>query len=101
MIIRVQTIFFFVNELTELNKLLTKLKAEYPDKKVFVIGGASIYNKLINLCDTCLITRLNKEFEADTFFPDLNSHGFTITKESDEYSYEDVKYKFLTYQKIG
>ena len=91
---------FFVNDINELNAYLTKLKKEYPDKKAFVIGGASIYDKLIDLCDTCLITKLDKEFPADTYFPNLESHGFLITKESDEYSYNNIKYKFLTYQKL-
>ena len=90
---------YFISNIEELNNLLDKLKNDYPDKKTFVIGGASIYNKLIDMCDTCLITKLNKEFEADTYFPNLEEHGFKITKESEVYKYEDIDYQFLTYQK--
>ncbi|MBQ7743848.1 MAG: dihydrofolate reductase, partial [Lachnospiraceae bacterium] len=50
-------------------------------------------------CDTCLITKLDKEFQADTFFPVLEDHGFSISEESDEYTYDDIKFKFLTYRK--
>ena len=83
----------------ELNTLLDKFKSEIKDKKVFVIGGASIYDKLIDVCDTCLITRLDKAFDADTYFPNLESHGFHITNESDIHTHGDIKFKFLTYEK--
>ena len=86
---------FFVKEINELNDIVSK----YPDKKVFVIGGASIYDKLIDLCDTCLITKLHKEFPADTYFPDLESYGFKIIDESLLYNYEDINYQFMTYRK--
>lgn len=90
---------YFVNNMEELNTLLDKFKSELPDKKVFVIGGASIYDKLIDVCDTCLITRLDKAFDADTYFPNLESHGFHITNESDIHTHGDIKFKFLTYEK--
>ena len=90
---------YFVSNLEELNDLLNKLKLKFPDKKTFLIGGASIYSKLIDMCDTCLITRLDKEFDADTYFPDLESHGFKIASESEVHTHDDIKFKFLTYKK--
>ena len=86
---------YFVKTIDELNDVLSK----YKDKKMFVIGGASIYNKLIHLCDTCLITKLDKEFEADTFFPNLEENNFHIIEESDVHNYEGINYKFITYKK--
>ena len=90
---------YFVSNIEELNVLLNKLKPMFPDKKTFLIGGASIYNKLIDMCDSCLITRLDKEFDADTYFPDLESHGFKIASESEVHIHDDIKFKFLTYKK--
>ena len=87
---------YFVKNIDALNKVLNK----YNNKKVFVIGGASIYEKLLFLCDTCLITQVYKEFDADTFFPDLEKNGFIRTGESEKYIYEGVAYKFLTYKKF-
>ena len=86
---------FFVKTTFELNDILKK----YEDKKVFVIGGASIYEKLIDMCDTCLITKIDKEYLADTYFPNLEMHGFSISNESDTYKYDDINYKFITYKK--
>ena len=84
---------FFVKDELELDKELKK----YSDKKVFLIGGAKIYNDLIDKCDSCLITQLDKSFDADTYFPDLEKHGFIIESESENHTYENINYKFVKY----
>ena len=93
---RFDNIFFVKNE-SELNNILNK----YNDKKVFIIGGESIYNKFIDKCDEVLITKVNKEFDADTFFPKLEDYGFKIINESEIFYYDDISYQFITYSKIG
>ena len=40
--------------------------------EVFLIGGASMYNSLIGLCDKAIITSIRAEYEADCYFPDLD-----------------------------
>lgn len=87
-------IYFVQNEL-DFDNILKK----YNDKKVFLIGGEKIYFDLIDKCDTALITKVYKEFEADTFFPDLAERGFKVEKESELFTYNDINYKFITYKK--
>lgn len=45
--------------------------------RVFVIGGARVYEGALGLecARSVLLTRLGKEFECDTFFPDLGESG--------------------------
>lgn len=86
---------FFVKNESELNNILDK----YKDKKVFIIGGASIYNKFIDKCDEVLITRVDKEFDADTFFPNLEDYGFKIKNKSEIFYHNDISYQFITYSK--
>ena len=86
---------FFINDKSELDTIISR----YPDKNVFVIGGASIYNDLIDMCDTCLITKLDKEFCADTFFPNLEEHSFTLKSTSKDYNFNGINYKFMSYTK--
>lgn len=81
------------------NKELDDVISSYSEKKVFLIGGAKIYNDLIDRCDMALITRLDKTFEADAYFPDLEKHGFKVIAESEEKKYDDIGYKFVTYKK--
>ena len=40
--------------------------------EVYLIGGASLYNSLIALCDRAIITSIRAEFEADCWFPNLD-----------------------------
>lgn len=86
---------FFVQKCDELDEILNN----YKDKKVFIIGGASIYNKFIDKCDEVYITKFDKVFDADTFFPRLEEHGFKIESMSEVYKYNDISYQFLKYKK--
>ena len=42
------------------------------EDEVYLIGGASLYNSLIGLCDRAIITSIRAEFEADCYFPNLD-----------------------------
>jgi len=39
------------------------------EKKVFVIGGASIYEQFLPIADKLYVTHIFEEFEADVYFP--------------------------------
>lgn len=67
-------------------------------KEIFIIGGASIYKQFIDKCDTLYITKIYKNFDADTFFPVIND---TWNKEelSDIKEYNGTQYQFLKYTK--
>jgi len=42
---------------------------ENGDKKIFVIGGASIYEQFLPLAEKLYITHIFEDFEADVYFP--------------------------------
>ena len=77
------------------------LAAEIKDKDVFVIGGASVYNQLLPYCDTAYITKIDKEFEADVFIPNLDElDEWYIADESETQINDDgTEYKYVTYKK--
>lgn len=73
---------------------------KYPSEDVFVIGGGSIYKQMLPYCDTCYITYINHEFEADTYIPNLDEMDeWYIVDESEEYTHEDMTYTFRTYKR--
>ena len=82
-------------------QLLDELK-QYESKDIYVIGGESIYRMLLDQCDTAYVTKIDYIYEADTYVPNLDElpEG-EITKESEEQTYFDLEYRFLTYQKRG
>lgn len=49
-------------------------KINYPDKNIFIIGGAEIYNYFINhkLADKLIVSRVFGTHQADTYFPKFN-----------------------------
>ena len=45
---------------------------------VFVIGGASVYKLFIDKADEMFLTIVDKEFEADAFFPEFDESEYNI-----------------------
>lgn len=85
-----------VHSVEELENEISKYKKD----DVFLIGGASIYKQLIDKCDTALVTKIDKVYEADTYFPDLDSmQEWEMVEESEEQTYFDLIYYFRTYKK--
>ncbi|MEA4816647.1 MAG: dihydrofolate reductase [Lachnospiraceae bacterium] len=73
----------------------------YSPKKIFIIGGGSIYREFMPFCDTAYITRLYKSFEADTFFENLDKNPkWEIVRESPFKKYDGMDFRFLTYKKL-
>ena len=86
-----------VHNMDELNAALSA----YDTEDVFVIGGGSIYSLLVPLCDTAYITRIDEEFEADAFFPDLDSSGkWKAQALSEEKEHEHLRFCFMLYKRI-
>jgi dihydrofolate reductase len=46
--------------------------ADYPEE-VYVIGGAEIYQQLLDRCEELLITKLKEEYPGDVYFPEYQS----------------------------
>ena len=67
----------------------------------FVIGGASVYNALIDRCDTAYVTKIQKVFPADCWFPDLDRDPAWRAEEvSEEWEQDGVRYQYVTYRRI-
>ncbi len=84
-----------VNNIDELEQYIQD-EAEH-----FVIGGAMIYKLLMPKCNKLYITQVEKEFEGDTFFPEINEKEWKIVKEEigpkDE---NDFEYRYIDYERI-
>ena len=67
----------------------------------FVIGGASVYNALIDRCDTAYVTKIQKAFPADCWFPDLDRDPAWRAEEvSEEREQDGVRYRYVTYRRV-
>lgn len=80
-------------------ELLEELK-KYNEEDVYVIGGESVYRQLLPYCQTAHVTKIDHSYEADAYFPDLDSDPeWEITADSDEMTYFDIAYTFLKYER--
>lgn len=67
----------------------------------FVIGGASVYNLLVDACDTAYVTKIDAEFPADVWFPNLDERdGWELTETEGPFSFEKLTYHYLTYKRV-
>ena len=65
-----------------------------------VLGGGSLYKELLPYCDTCYITRIDKEFEADTVMPDLDRRSeFEMVWQSEVQCEKGTQYRFTRYER--
>ena len=72
------------------------LKAAPEDS--FVIGGASVYRELLPWCNTAYVTKIQKKFPADCFFPNLDQDAsWILTEESSPLEQDGVFYYYATY----
>lgn len=80
-------------------ELLEELK-NYPEEDIYVIGGASVYNLLLPCCNVAHVTKTDHEYEADTYFPNLDEDDqWEVTADSEEQTYFDIPYRFVKYER--
>ena len=84
----------------DIEELLAKLE-DYSDKDIYVIGGGTIYNQLLKYCDTALVTDIDDEFKADTYFPDLDKdESWKMADSGERKEHEGTVYYFRRYDKM-
>lgn len=71
---------------------------EKKDEQMFIIGGAAIYNLFIDYVDSMYITEIDKEYDADRFFPEFDKNKWNRTVLS-ENSFDGVEYRHVLYER--
>lgn len=90
---------------SSLPSAIESLKKNCKVENIFIIGGSQIYEEALknDLCDRVYITRIDGEFECDSFFPELDSSKFyEVTDEhvpSEIQEEKGINYKFHVYER--
>ena len=83
-----------VHDISELMEVLKR----YDSNRVYVVGGETIYEQLLPYCDTVHVTKVDRAYEADAHFPNLDQMPeWEITAAGEEQSYFDTTYRFIKY----
>lgn len=66
----------------------------------FVVGGESVYRQLLPYCDRAYVTKVQKVYPADCYFPNLEQDPlWWVEEEGGPFVYEDLTYSYVTYRK--
>ena len=81
------------------DELMEELR-KYAADDIYVIGGESIYRMLLPECDTVLVTKIDRAFQADTYFPNLDEMDeWEMTEEGEEQTCFDLEFRFTKYER--
>ncbi|HUH32537.1 MAG TPA: dihydrofolate reductase, partial [Daejeonella sp.] len=77
------------------------LEVSSAEELVSIIGGATIFTQSMDLIDTIYLTCIHHLFEADTFFPKIDTELWKITEREDYEADEKnpYPYSFITYKR--
>jgi dihydrofolate reductase len=85
------------------NTIESALKKESENtKELFVIGGFDLYKATLPIADTIYLTLINKAFDGDTFFPELDMQDWFEANREDINNdpNADFSYSFLKLDRI-
>lgn len=86
-----------LHSVDELNRYLEE---ECKGRQVFCIGGESVYRQLLPFTDVAYVTKIDRTCQADAHIPNLDEDpDFELAEQSDEMTYFDMTYRFLTYRR--
>lgn len=71
------------------------------DKEIFIIGGGQVYAQAMDFADRLYITYVEKEYQGDTFFPEIDPN---VWQESSRQDFErgdkfEAPFSFVDYTK--
>ena len=71
------------------------------EAEVFIVGGAEIYKQAMSLTDRIYLTIIHKEFEGDSFFPEINASEWKeVFREDHQPDHKNpLSYSFITLER--
>ena len=91
---------YFPEKVIVVDSIDHAIKATEDDKNPFIIGGGEIYKLALNYSHKIELTRVHENFEADTFFPELDKVKWKLV--DSEKNEKDEKHKFsYTYNTLS
>lgn len=69
------------------------------EEEVFIMGGAMVYKQFMPLASKMYITHVDANFEADTWFPEIDAHEWALSEKSEQFADEKsgLSYCFAEY----
>lgn len=81
-----------ITQVTSLDDFINEYKNR--EKEIFIIGGASVYSQTLPVADRLYITMINKDYEGNVYFPQIDLSNYELIKKEDH-----SELSFLVYEK--
>jgi len=83
------------------NNLDKAIQSCQVEEEVFVIGGATLYEAILDKSDRLYVTEIKKSFEGDTWFPEIDQQEWSEYEREDinDDSSVDFSYSFVSYKR--
>ena len=73
---------------------------KYDTEQIYIIGGESVYKMMLSYCDKIYVTKVDRAFQADTYFPNLDQmEDWKMTEEGEEQTCFDLEFAFTKYER--
>lgn len=91
-----------INGCEVVNSLEAAIALCEDEEEVFIVGGAEIYRQAIKLTDRIYLTVVHQRFEADSFFPQIDTKDWKEVYREDHHPDEKnlLPYSFITYERV-
>lgn len=85
-----------------LDEALARAREE-EGEEIFVAGGEEIFRQALGRADRIYLTRIDREFAGDTFFPELDESAWRLFHREDHPATEasPLAFSFLDYERAG
>jgi len=72
------------------------------ETELFIIGGGSIYEQTISICNKLYLTEIDLEIEGDVFFPEIDFSEWKLISEEPHLKDEKnpYNYNFKVYERV-
>ncbi|WP_157153289.1 dihydrofolate reductase [Brachyspira murdochii] len=79
------------------NALYKLLLEKY--NQIFIIGGESIYKKALDYADIIYLTHIDKDYNCDRFFPEMDKSLFNSNKLK-SFIYDNINIDIIEYSRL-
>ncbi|WP_300367755.1 dihydrofolate reductase [Brachyspira sp.] len=69
------------------------------NNQIFIIGGESIYKRALDYADKVYLTHINKDYNCDRFFPNIDKNSFQSNKLK-TFFYNDISVNIIEYTRM-
>ena len=67
--------------------------------EIMIIGGANIYEQTIDTADKLYITQVDTDVAGDAYFPAVDNNTWQTTSTSEDFTENDITYRFVVYDR--